>query len=181
MPLRGFRYRAKKEPSKDDMFREIRLYIPMSIYEMLAAKGQEVNLPLSKLTSMALDNEFELQNSFHYPIDYELEEIPFVQDAYAAEAAKILEALKKIKSGLALDQLVLCRRDIGIASKRDFLLAFRELVKSGLIESYYPENSAFRYDLTYRYWRVKPDDTKVLKKAAKKTAKYEMVDGEGKD
>ncbi len=167
-----FRGRSHNHNHNDDMFAEIRLYIPKSLHAILTAKSEAVHLPISKLNNMALDNELEQgANAFFYALDYEMPDVPYMKDAYLTEATKILEVMKKLKMGIPLDNLVLCRRDIGILDKRDFLLAFRELVKLELIESFYPEKARFRYDLNYLYWRVKQGDRVELKKKRKTLAK----------
>jgi hypothetical protein len=175
---KNFRGRSFNHNHDDDMFTEIRLYMPKSIHGILLAKSEAVHLPISKLNNFCVDNELEQgANAFFYDLDYEMPDTPYIVDAYAAEAMKILDVMKKVRSGLPLDQLVLCRRDIGIFEKRTFLLAFRELVKLELIESYYPEKARFRYDLSYRYWRVK-DDSRALREAARKKPRYNKTTGE---
>lgn len=140
----------------------MRIYIPRSLSAILQAKSTQFQKPSSKLICIALDNELEVENAFYYPA--ELPTSPFIADAYANEAGNIFRFLEKVKSGLSLDHLVMARRDMSIQSKDVFLLAFRELVESGMIEDFYPDKAKFKYPEHVRFWRVKMATQKTSKR-----------------
>ena len=100
--------------------------------EQMAIKKQ---VPISRLVSFALENEFAARNPFNYPV--ELEEAPDVDDIfYLKEGRQILNFLMKIPKGIGLVSLVLVRRDIGLPDKEILLKALAELIKKGLAELY---------------------------------------------
>lgn len=146
----------------DDPFTEMKLYVPKSLHFILKAKSDEIHLPISKLVSICIDNELEVANSFYYPT--ELPTMPFVPDAYVHEAGLIYDFLLKTPYGMARDALLLARRDIGINSKDVLMLAYRELLQTGLIEEFYPEDATFRYPLHYRYVRRKDAETASIRR-----------------
>lgn len=159
---------------EDDPFQEVTANIPKSIHTILKAKSIELNQPISKLIAMALDNELEAPQPFNYPVD--LPTSTFVQDAYTDESGRIFSFLEKVNYGMSLDHLLLLRRNMGIMNKSVFLLGFRELLQTNMIEDFYPEKSKFRYDTTYRYYRVKKLEQKDIKTKRKKRKFIESVD-----
>lgn len=158
--------RRHQDRNPDNPFSEVTTHLPKSIHSILRAKSVELNQPMSKLIAMALDNELEVTHPFNY--DVEMPTSTFMRDAYAEEAGKIYKFLQNINYGMALDHLVLLRRDIGVMNKSVFLLAFRELKQTGMIEEFYPDRSAFKYDTTYRYYRVKELTKKDIKDKRRK-------------
>lgn len=169
-------YPKNEDNERDDLMKMLRTYAPMSVAQILKAKSDAINHPISKLIMIAVENELESPNPFTYM--QELPDIPFVQDAYAEEASKIFEFLQKIPYGIGKDSLLMCRRDMGIMSKDTFLLGFRELENSGLIESFYPKKATFTYPLDYRYWRVKQEDAKTIKRIKYKRKQIEGAQGD---
>ncbi len=132
----GRHYPKKEKKPEDDPFVPTKVYIPKSLHHMLKTLSDKIKMPVSKLIVMAIDNEFDTSSPFFYPT--ELPTSPFVADAYTDEAGKIYQFLEKIDYGIGLDHLLLARRDIGIFSKDEFLLAYRELLEQKMIEEFYP-------------------------------------------
>lgn len=169
----GRSYPEKRK--EDDPFVEVKVYMPKSLHYILKARSNEVHMPISKLICIALDNELDVSTPFLYPT--ELPDSPYVPDAYVDEAGKIYEFLKNIPYGIARDHLLLCRRDMSIQTRDVLLLAYRELLKTELIEEFYPENASFRYPLNYRYTRRKDMDTSILRREKYRNRKQiEVID-----
>jgi hypothetical protein len=73
---------------------------------------------------------------------------------YAAESGKILNYLMKLPIGMALDTLLIARREFGIEDKEAVLCAVKELLDKNLIEYYKPSRTMFNYHNSYRRLRA---------------------------
>jgi hypothetical protein len=94
---------------------------------------KKMNIPISRLITIALENELNKEKPFTYDLTIPTDE--FVEYAYIDEAGKIITFLMKYKKGLSLQFLALNRNEMGIPDIQTFLYAFREcLVKGFIIE-----------------------------------------------
>lgn len=142
---------------EDDPFEMHKIYVPKSIGEKIRDTAEMKQLPVSRLFVIGADNEIERADAFN--LDLKLPDSPFTENAYADQAIKIFEFLRKFPGGTGIDTLWLARRDIGITDKTLFLLGYRELLHSKMVEEFYPRNSKFKYRKDYRYVKcvgVKP-------------------------
>lgn len=112
-------------------------------FEKLMKIADQKKLSISRLIGIAIDHElFESQNPFHFDLSSPDEK--YVEYAYAEQASKIVEYMRDLKSGIALDVLFILRRDIGIPDEREFKLAFRECLSKNLLESF-PAPKSVKY------------------------------------
>lgn len=135
----------------DDPFSKITLFTPKSIDKLLRDQSLINDLPMSRLTLIALDYAF--QNPEIFDLDLELPTTEFKANQYNDQAVKIYEFLKKFPQGTGIDTLWLFRREIGIVDKFLFLSGYRELINTNLVEEIYPHDSRFKYAKSYRYIR----------------------------
>ena len=163
------RFRQKYEAN--DAFEEVKVYIPKETMLILREASEELATPMSRLVAIALDNELDAPTAFNYPCP--MPESPYVEYAYAAEAGKILRFLEKFPVGTSVDTLMLCRRDIGIESRAEFMLALRELFEKNMIEEFKPTNTKFRYGPDYTRIRAVGVEPKELKKK-----RFKRIEGE---
>ena len=157
----------------DDPFEKWTVFVPKSIAKEMKKISIERDLPLSKLMVYAADNELDCEIPFNY--QYPMPTTDFVNRAYVHEAGKIFDYLKKFPKGTGVDTLLLCRRDIGVLNKETFMLAYRELLDSELVEEFYPQETKFRYGKDYKY--VKICEVQITRKALRK-AKTQLGRGE---
>lgn len=150
----GRRNYPKPKDDEDSNFKPVRVYLPKSIAVILEAQSDLKNLPISRLIAIALDNEMTHgQPALDYPLDKPTS--PYIEQAYADEAGKILKFIEASSTPLSLDMLMLCRRDIGIMQKDVFMLGIRELFEVGLIEEFRPKHTAFKnFDENYKVIRA---------------------------
>jgi hypothetical protein len=143
---------APRNSKEDDPFEQVTIYMPKNLAYIIKSKSAELQLPASRLMCIALDNELDTPNPFYYPSEFP--DKPFVQYAYAEEAGRIVDYLKKFPSGTGRDTLLLARRDMGIANRSTLLLALRELMETGIVEEFKPRVTKFQHGPDYRYLRL---------------------------
>lgn len=141
-------------------------------------------IAMTRLIAFAVDNELQKDRPFDF--DLTLPNDEYIEYAYADEAGKILNFIKTLRTGIALDNLTLLRFKIGIPSKKVFLAAFRECIEKEMLEPFKP----FRSDrmppvaddyYSYRLKNASKVDKKLIKKQ-KDYAKYLRLKKEfGKD
>lgn len=160
-------YQRKKT---DDIYVMVPVYIPKKTHEMLKARSESNDnpQPVSRLIAIAVDNELDVATPFHYPTDLPSE---YVEYAYAAEAGRLLSFLQKLPTGIAMDSIVLARRDIGIDDRKILLQCLKELFDKKLIEEYAPRRTMFNYGRGYRRIRV-------VGKIEDKKKKYKRIEGQ---
>lgn len=166
-PRPGFKF----TPKEDNPFNERTLYVPVSLDSMLKALSEKHELPISRLICIAIDNELDVDVPFNYPCFQP--ESPYVEFAYAEEAGKILKFLEKFPTGTGRDMLMLCRRDIGIDSRAEFMLGYRELLEKKMIEEFRPLRTKFRYGRNYMYTRIRNVEAASLRRARYKKPESE--------
>ena len=165
-------YRSPRKPyDPNDAFDCIKAYLPKGTIKILREMSLDLQLPISRLVAIAVDNELDVQNAFNYPCA--MPTSPFVEFAFADEAGKLLNFMAKFPTGVSTDTLLLCRRDIGIESRAEVMLAYRELLEKGLIEEFRPTKTRFAYHKDYRRVRVKDVAAKDLRRP-----RYKRVEGE---
>lgn len=144
-------YKKPREES-DDAYVKIQVFVPKSIAAILEETSYARQQPLSKLVAIAVYNELETEVPFYF--DSTIPNVQFVENQYAKEATMLLDFLTRIGRGIGLDQIIMCRRDIGFPSKDVTVLAYRELLKAKLIEEYYPKESRFKYHKSQLWTRL---------------------------
>lgn len=148
----------KSLPSKysEDPFVETIVRIPRDLYNKTKDYKTIVKQPMSTVVSIALDNEIDCDNPFHYdcsPTTYEEE--PYIEFKYAQEAKQLLDFLIKFPKGCAPELLMMCRREYGLEHRVDVRRALRELYETGQIELCAPTGYRKKLcDSSYRFWRV---------------------------
>ncbi len=149
-------------------------YITDKHYQEMLRLSQEKKLPMSRLVAVAIDNEFQTDKPFEWPM-YPVIEGEYVEFAYAHEAGLILNFLKTQMNGMGIDLLLLLREDIGITDKEVFLAAFRECLEKGLLESYVPKAGKYAPAPAegYYHYRIPGTGPKENKKLRNKVTKYE--------
>ena len=152
IPPKPPRERKYQHLAENDPFEKVTAFIPKSISKILRHESLQQDLPMSRLLVIAVDNEIEKLNSFKLNLTMPTSE--FHANEYADEGVKIYEFLKKFPTGTGVDSLWLFRREIGIKDKELFMLGFRELLNSGMVEEFYPQDARFRYAKDYRYVRI---------------------------
>lgn len=168
----GRNYPKKERKKEDEAFAEVKIFLPKSLHFMLKAKSDKDRIPVSKLITIAVDNEMDVDTPFYYPAI--VPTTPYVESAYVDEAGKLYSFLEKVEYGIGLEHLLLCRRDIGIEDKSTLLLAYRELLKNDLVEEFYPDRSAFTHPINYRYIRLKIKAPKEINKNKTREMKNEL-------
>ncbi len=172
----------------DDTFALLKIYCPRAIANAVKEKAEAAGLPVSRLFCIAVDNELDAPVPFNFPCL--LPSNTFIEMAYAEEAQLIAKYLVRFLNGTSRDQLMLCRRDIGVLNKTTFMLAYRELLEAKVIEEVPPPKKArFKYPAGYKYTRlVHVDRSAALKRkkrmlaqlAAEVDAEEELYEGEKK-
>lgn len=162
-------YRNRSIPSKpDDPFMCLRVYVPVKTGELLAKTSSESGVPISRLCAIAIDNELDVEEPFHYPTELPEE---YQEYAHADEAGKIMRYLQRFPLGTGRDTLMLCRRDIGIKTREGVMAGLRELLETGVVEEFYSPKERFRRD--YRRIRIVGVEKKQLLKK-----RYKAIEGE---
>jgi hypothetical protein len=167
-------FRKRTPPSTEMMSREVKIYLPKSLYDILKAKSEKTGLPMSRLASFAIDNEIVDQGidaAFEY--DCKMPENTYVEGAYVDEGSRIYRYLTRNGSPMSVDQMILHRRDIGVPEKLTLLLGLRELLERGtLVEEIYPTWSHFKFRDTYRVIAVKTEAKDKKKKEIEKAERH---------
>lgn len=172
----GFkRYRAKTAP-EDKGMRTMSLYLPQSMWNMLKAKSDLLNMPMNRLACYAIDLEFDKdEDAFDFPC--EKPTTVFVEHAYVLEAGRILRWLEKA-GPMSADQIMLSRRDIGVPDRNLVMPAIRELLEVGLAEEIYPRwLSNFKFDKDYRVIAVKNSHKRKEQEIEKLKKRIEHLQG----
>ena len=164
-----------KKSKTNDMFDQLKVYIPVKTMDILKQASYDLEVPLSRLVAMALDNELDSTEPFNYPC--ELPTTDYVEYAYASEAGKLLAMMQLLPQGIALDSIMLARRDIGVPDRKVVMLAVRELLEKKLVEFYKPKRTSFNYHKDYVRLRVIGLDGKVIRKKGYKRMEGEILKG----
>lgn len=158
---------AHRFNNPDDTFAMVKVYVPRALVDTVATRAKSMGLPLSRLFCIAVDNELDAPVPFNFPCV--LPSNTYIEMAYADEAQKIAAYLVKFLNGTSRDQLMLCRRDIGVLNKQTFMLALRELLEVGVVEEVpVPRNVKFKYPAGAKYIRLKHIDKSALLKRKKR-------------
>lgn len=137
--------------------------------------AEERLIPVSKLIAIAIDNELETERPFHFKTIIP-EDPPYVEGEYMKEAVKIYNwMIRWFKGGLDVQQLLLCRRDIGIENVEAFLLGFRELIKKDMVVSAALTGpSAHTYPKGHKKWLIHPETRKYHEENQRKMDALKM-------
>lgn len=174
----------KKNPVRDEKrLIQITGYIGKKQMEKLMYYSKSLQLPLTRLIGMAVDNElYEKEDPFNW--DFTIPEDDYVEYAFADEAGKILNFLKSLPNGLSKDQLLILRHDMDIPDKTAFMLAFRECLEKNMIEAYVAPksvkyNNSFGDVILYRLISTSPSANKKVRKKVREElsdlAQYEKL------
>ncbi len=152
----------KPRPS-NDVFTPLELHLlSTGTYRILKGISDKIRMPISQMIAIAIDNELDAPKPFNYPIA--MPESEFVEGSYFDEAKKILDFLKKRRTGMDVETLILCRRDIGVEDRETLLLGLRELLNTSLVEEFFPRRLNSVYREGYTRIRVITQDPRELKK-----------------
>lgn len=149
----------------EKMTQKVASYIGLTTYGILEFHSKAKNVPISRLIAIALEHEMNKDRPFEFQTD--LPDTEYVEYAFAEEAGKIMQYMKRLNGGTSLPLLVLCRADIGIEDKETFLLAFRECVEKKMVEQYVPKKVT-----SEKYYRVVESSPKERKKRVKRGKEY---------
>lgn len=147
---------SKKPPRALDLV-DIKAYLP----PWLMSKVREISvfkgIPMSRLIGVALDNELLREIPFECrtiaPLPHE---VPVKKFEYADQANKLAKWLRQFPRGVDRELMILCRKDYGVESREEVLLAWRELFIGNLVEDVKPDNvTKFRYPETTEFVRLK--------------------------
>ena len=127
--------------SEDDAFVIVKVFVPKSTAAILHAKSESSELPISRLCAYAIDNELDVDAPFTYLC--EQPKAPYVPYAYVSEASRMLAFLKRFKTGVTVETLMLCRREFEVESRVDVMLALRELQETNMVEEFEQRNLRF--------------------------------------
>lgn len=156
-----------------------RLQVWVSIYHAkeLRRLSKKLKLPESRLIGFAIDNEMLEGGEDAFNVDLSLPD-NLEEFAYAHEAGKILNYMKKMRVGITLDLLYINRHDLGVSDRNAFLAGFAECLKQGTIESFVvPAENVKTGETDILKYRARVNNPvtrkKILKKAKKKENEYE--------
>ncbi len=150
-------YRTFGQRPADRHFKQLKLTIPLSLYEKLKEFSEITDAPMNRLVCYAIDNELGNQIPFIY--NTQLPHSEYVEGAYAGEAQKLGHLLRDFSDGTSKDMLLLLRREMGIEAKKDVLHGIRELLKSGFYTEAMPKKA--------EYMKINPEFKHIkLKKMA---------------
>lgn len=162
---------GKRKPKEQDPMVSITVFISKGTAEKIKEISMNKDIPVSRLIAYAVDNELDCVEPFSY--DYSLPSIAYVENAYSDQAMKVYEYMKQFPKGIGLDTLLMGRRDAGLPDRLDFLMGYRELIMSKMIEEFYPLNSKFKHAKDYRYSRVRSVNIALTKNKRLKVIKPE--------
>ena len=120
--------------SEEKLIKNLRVNVSQTHYKVLKAYSDDLDIPLSRLVTMAVDSELLRDNPFGY--DLSIPEVDWEDYTYADEATKILDYLKVYNAPIELSFLVLLRHDIGIPDLETFMKAFAECLKYEFVLPY---------------------------------------------
>ncbi len=180
--------RSRKEKRDTDIFQSLISYMPKSVMELIRQKAEEIGMPMSRLVAIAVDNELDQSEPFTYPCPMPAE--PYTEFTHVQEATKLFKFMQRLPEGTTLESLMLCRRDIGLETRADLMLAYRELLEKGMIETFKPSLRNLRYkgDRAIRV-RITKDVATEIKRAGSnmfsksegiKQYRHKRYDGETK-
>lgn len=138
-------YRRKlKEKSKvSGIYKKVVVYLPASLEAIVRTKALETNMPMSRLIAIAVDNEMDAVEPFHYPCEMpdDINELDYV-----TEGGKLYRFIKNnygIEYATTLQSLILTRRDLNM-SRETVGIALRAALKSNNIVEVRNKNTRFQ-------------------------------------
>lgn len=143
--------------SEEKLFKAVTVFISLKHFEIIQDLAKHSGLPMSRIINFAIDNELDSPSPFNYPVTLPISQ--YIDGAYIDEARKIINFLRKVgKKGIPRDQLVLCRRDMGILNRETFMLGYRELLEQKFIEEIpAPKKLYVKYPPDYKFVRLTDD------------------------
>jgi len=128
-------------------------------------------MPMSRIAGLAFDAEMVRNPTLKF--DFDLPD-DFIEYAYAAEAGKIMDYMKKaLKSPLSLDLLYMLRHDIGVKDVGALFGGFNELIEKGFVEvAEPPKRQSFTYPDDYKCYVVKGEKKEKVSKDVRDYEKF---------
>ena len=152
-----------KKKLEDDKFTELKLQVPNYMHDRIRQIARDRELPMSRLGLYAIFNELEQDVPFNF--EMKMSETKYVENQYATQAANLFKLITNFPIGIGPDYLLMLKEEAKIYSKEEFMLAYRELLKSDMIELVYPAEAKTKYHKDYRYVRSSRHTVKELKEA----------------
>jgi hypothetical protein len=130
---------AKKSNLNDPMMHPSTNISKSNMIKLEATK-RSLATPIARLIAIAIDNELDSNQPFHYAIP-DISEVPIIEGEYFSESVKVHTYLMNFfKQGAGYDTLLLLRADFNIPDKRVVMLACRELILNGQCEEIIDRN-----------------------------------------
>jgi hypothetical protein len=145
-------FRKRKLLDPQNPFQLVRSYLAKGTFKILENKAREMGLPIPRLVAIAVDNELEKLKPF--TLDTCSAFLPERQPCQE-DVTKLGNYMMNFESGTGREMLMLCRRDIGILSRENFLYAYRDAMRSHVInEGKAPNKGHHQYRETYPWVRL---------------------------
>lgn len=119
----------RKDPTLE-LFEMMKAYVPKAMVAKLKSLAEDRGVPLGRIISWGLYNEFKRDGGFE--IDIRLPTT--VTEDVIEKSEKVMAFIEKTRA-VSIDMLVLCKEEIGL-SQRDILASVRFLLSSSRIEHY---------------------------------------------
>ena len=133
--------------------------------------AKEKNLPMTRLASIAIYNEFQKDKPFDF--DFSIPEEEAEEYAYADQATKILSYMRAKKNGLPIDIMIPLHHEMNIADKETFLFAFKELIDKDFLDIVtVDKDNKSNYPIGTVIYSIKKE-IKTSKKLNKEAKEYE--------
>jgi len=129
--------------SKEDvkLYKKHAVSIPICTMSILDEYSVKLKLPIARLVAIAIDNELDAETPFNYP--YKNQSGVDDNFMYAKEAGIISNFIKQFPNGIAVESIMLCRRQHGVIDRELLKMVYTELLHRGMIEEYKAHKNAF--------------------------------------
>lgn len=133
----------------------VRSMVPRSYLAKLKELSTQTQTPMSLLVVRALRNEFMCENPFEAPVFHLPKLVPDSPETAATpQSRKLFDFIQKYP-GLTLEQLFMCKDEIGLPNDDEFLRCYSMLLTVGVIVEEYPIRAKFAYSDDHRIVKVK--------------------------
>lgn len=149
-------------------------------HKKLLELSTSTGLTMSRLIAIAIDNEMFAKKpyqSFATFINAELQ--PYQEYEFAESAGKIVNYMRGLPSGLALDLMYILRHDIGIKDGLEFMHAFRECLKKGMLVEFEASPTSIKQRSSLgavKLYRLKDNLPEVRKKVSKDVREFQQYE-----
>lgn len=168
------KYYKRDDPNKQDHTGDdsmiIKAYVPPMLHARLRDQSRLLGLPMSRLVAIAIDNELDQEQPFHYSTDLPENAGDY---AYVTESDKLLTYICRYPNGIGRDHLCLARHEFGINDRSVVLAALKSLLVSEMVEEVIPTKTKFKFWISsYRLIRAKD-----IHRKERKPRKFRRVEG----